>query len=119
MLRFNLNLILTKRNILHPRQFLIEQAGINHVTASNLLKGDAKLLRLTYVTKLCRALRCTPDELLEWVPAKGESALPENHPLTKLANRAEEEKLVEKMIDKVGSMSPDELRAMATAMQED
>ena len=119
MLKFNLNLILTKRNISSPRQFLIEQVGISHVTASNLLKGDAKLLRLSYISKLCRMLRCTPDDLLEWVPAKGEGALPENHPLAKLANRAEEEELVEKIMDKVASMSRNELRAMVAETQEE
>ncbi len=118
MLRFNLNVIFTKRNISHPRRFLMETIKVNHVTASNLLYGRTKSLHLSYVSRLCAALQCTPDELLEWVPEKG-GKLPERHPLKKLTNRQEEKMLVEQALEKVGVMSAEQLRAMVKERPEE
>lgn len=118
MLKFNLNVILAKQKIPYPRRFLLETVKINHVAATNLLKGSTKSLHLSYLSRLCVALQCTPNDLLEWIPDKSGVALPENHPLQKLANRAEEVKLVEKVLDKLGTMSADELRAMMETMAE-
>lgn len=118
MLRFNLSVIFTKRNVSHPRRFLMETIKVNHVTASNLLSGSTKSLHLSYVSRLCEVLQCTPDELLEWVPSKNDSVLPEKHPLNKLTNRQEEKLLMEQALKKVGQMSAEELRAMMEAVAE-
>ncbi|HOM63916.1 MAG TPA: helix-turn-helix transcriptional regulator [Dysgonamonadaceae bacterium] len=106
MLKINLDLIMTRRNIPNPRKFLIKQLKINHVTATKLLKGNSDLIRLSYINAICTELRCTPDELFEWEQQKDEMPLPENHPLQKLAKRKEEEAFWERIRD----MSPDELR---------
>jgi len=66
MLKINLDLIMTRRNIPNPRKFLIKQLKINHVTATKLLKGNSDLIRLSYINAICTELRCTPDELFEW-----------------------------------------------------
>ena len=48
------------------------------------MKGDMQTLKTHHMEKVCLALRCTPNDLLEWKPA--ESA-PTDHPLHALQRR--------------------------------
>jgi hypothetical protein len=40
------------------------------------------MIKLEHMELLCKALYCTPNDILVWVP--GDAVLPDNHPLTKL-----------------------------------
>lgn len=117
MLKINLHAAIVKQNIANPRQFLIRKAGINPETASNLLAGNVKAFRLSYMSALCKLLHCTPNDLLEWEISASADELPENHPLNELMNKQEEKRLVQAAMMKIAAMSADELRAMVEEKQ--
>lgn len=106
MLTFNLTPFFRMRGVSQPRQFLIG-LGINHVTARKLLKGEMTSLRLEHIEKICEALRCTPNDLLEWEPNKS-SPLDKEHPLHGLAPR----KNLDRLFDKIGRLSAAELEKL-------
>lgn len=106
MLQINLNILMRKRNIRNPRQFLIRRAGINHVMATKILKNEVELLRMSHLEAICRELRCTPNEVFDWKPQAHETPLPEHHPLLKLSGKEAEAAFLAKL----GNMSSDELR---------
>ncbi|HBG40736.1 MAG TPA: hypothetical protein DDZ96_14155 [Porphyromonadaceae bacterium] len=110
MLVFNLHPFLQIRGVTNPRRFLID-LGINHITAAKLLKGEMSSLRLEHVAKICQALRCTPNDLLEWVPDKN-ALLDAEHPLNKLASR----KNIGLLLEKLGSMSYEDLVKLLQGM---
>lgn len=110
MLKVNLNVLMAKRNVRHPRQFLIKRAGISPETASNLLQGKVKSFRLSYMSAICELLNCTPNDLLEWVPDGEGRELPNNHQLRKIMNKEEEKRLAQAAVEKIATMTVDELR---------
>jgi len=77
----NLKELLKARGIIKPYAYLIK-AGIPAFTASQMVNGTLKAIKLEYIELLCKALYCTPNDLLVWVP--GDAVLPDSHPLTKL-----------------------------------
>lgn len=81
MMQYNLKEILRARGVSKPNAFLIK-CGIAPFTASQMVTGKLKMIKLDHMERLCRALYCTPNDLLVWVP--GEAVLPDAHPLTKL-----------------------------------
>ena len=46
---------------------LAEKAGVNRGTLSNMAKGHTVTDRT--MTKICSALHCSPDDIMEFVPA--------------------------------------------------
>lgn len=106
MLKFNLHPFLKMRRVANPRRFLID-LNINHITAAKLLKGEMTSLRLEHIEKICLALRCTPNDLLEWTPDKN-SLTDSSHPINKIASR----KNVERLLDKFNTMSYEELERL-------
>ena len=81
MLKYNLKRLLQERSIKNPVTFLTN-AGFNRQTASRLASNRFAVLSAAYFEKLCVALKCTPNDLMDWVPDKNTSA--ENHPLASL-----------------------------------
>lgn len=77
----NLEELLKARGVIKPYAYLIK-AGIPAFTATQMVTGSLKAIKLEYMELLCRALYCTPNDLFVWVP--GDAVLPETHPLTKL-----------------------------------
>lgn len=49
---------------------LSNAVGISLANLSVLKSGRAKAIRFSTLSALCRALQCTPDELLEHAPDK-------------------------------------------------
>ncbi len=82
MLTLNLKHVLEARGINKPLPFLAE-AGIPYQTALTLVKKPVAMLRLAYIEKICRALHCTPNDLLEW-KAEDNDAIAQDHPLHEL-----------------------------------
>ena len=81
MMLYNLKEILKARGVTKPYAYLV-RAGIPAFSASQMITGKIKMIKLEHMELLCKALYCTPDDLLVWVP--GDSALPDTHPLAKL-----------------------------------
>ncbi|MDO5523874.1 MAG: helix-turn-helix transcriptional regulator [Bacteroidia bacterium] len=104
MISFNLLPMMTLRSISgSKRQFLIG-LGINHMSADKLLRGEMTALRLDQIEKICLALRCTPNDLLEWTPDSNR-VVDEAHPLHQLTQGENMENLLQKM----SKLSPKEL----------
>ena len=61
----NLNVMLAKRKMSVTE--LSEKVGITMANLSILKNGKAKAVRLETLENLCRALRCQPGDLLEFV----------------------------------------------------
>jgi DNA-binding Xre family transcriptional regulator len=82
MLKLNLKPILAARGISKPLSFLVE-AGLSYRTAHILLKYGVSAIKLSHLEKLCSALHCTPNDLMEWTDKTiGGNTIP--HPLQEL-----------------------------------
>ena len=106
MLKFNLHPFFKVRGVPNPRRFLID-LNINHISAAKLLKGEMTSLRLEHIEKICLALRCTPNDLLEWEPNKI-TRPDKDHPMYRLAQR----KNFDRLLEKIGNLSPEELERL-------
>lgn len=88
MLHFNLKPILAVRQIEKPYAFLVK-IGIAPQTAHKIMNDDTHVMRLDNLTLICKALYCEPNDLLQYRQDKNEP-IPENHPLTNLIQKAED-----------------------------
>ena len=93
MLTFNLSHLFKARDIPRPSQFLA-QMGFSPNTATKFKLGRANMLNLAHVEKLCIALKCTPNDLLEWTPSKDQPDTPD-HPLAPLRHRNKAAEIVQ------------------------
>jgi DNA-binding Xre family transcriptional regulator len=82
MLLLNLSPIFTARGIDRPHAFLVK-AGIHSSTANKILSGNTRVFRLDHIELLCKTLVCEPNDLVQWIPDKGEQ-LAATHPLHSL-----------------------------------
>lgn len=82
MLTFNFHRILQARAISRPHKFLISH-GISPSYATRLVKNCIRSIDVVNLEKLCLALNCTPNDLLQWTPPKDLDNA-DNHPLSAL-----------------------------------
>jgi DNA-binding Xre family transcriptional regulator len=87
MLYFNIKKVLRLRGVDEHYRFLVN-LGFVPSTAHNFLRSDVTLVRLEQIEKLCVALNCTPNDLLEWQPNQNQT-LAETHSMNKLKKRAD------------------------------
>ena len=83
MLKYNLNRMLTQRGISGTQIGFYVKAGFKKSTAGRWARGDFKEISMENLERLCLLFRCTPNDLMEWTPAKNTIA-DEAQPLTKL-----------------------------------
>ncbi len=62
----NIDVMLAKRKM--QSQELAEKIGITQANLSILKTGKAKALKLSTLEAICKALDCTPADLLEYKP---------------------------------------------------
>lgn len=86
MLYFNLRPVCSARGIENPLQFLIK-SGFTYHSAKLLLRSNYRQPRLDHIELLCKALVCTPNDILAWKPDT-DAAIPKEHPLHTLAPKA-------------------------------
>ena len=86
MLRYNLKRIFNQKGVLAPAAFL-KKAGFKKTTSARLARGSFKEISMENLEKLCLQLRCTPNDLMEWTPAK-QNDLDDGQPLAKLLSSA-------------------------------
>lgn len=68
MIRLRVERMIRLRGHLNPLQFLMSH-GYSYRNAYYILKEDGHTsVKLRQVENLCRLLRCTPNDLLEWQP---------------------------------------------------
>jgi DNA-binding Xre family transcriptional regulator len=82
MLKLNIQRILAGRAIDRPYTYIVKQ-GFSKNIAARLNTGKIKQVKLADIEKLCLLFQCTPNELLEWVPAEKENDV-ETQPLRDL-----------------------------------
>lgn len=62
----NIDVMLAKRKM--QSQELAEKIGITQANLSILKTGKAKALKLSTLEAICKALDCTPGDLIEYQP---------------------------------------------------
>jgi DNA-binding Xre family transcriptional regulator len=82
MLKLNLQRNFATLGISRPYTYLVRQ-GFSKNFSIRLSAGDIQRIDLAVIEKLCVLFRCTPNDLLEWVPAAGEQGI-ETSPLAAL-----------------------------------
>jgi len=82
MLSLNVTEICKTRQIERPYSFLVK-AGISPHTASDIVNGYSRAIRLDHIEKLCEILHCEPNDLLVYKP-ESTYKVAETHPLNKL-----------------------------------
>lgn len=83
MLRSRLFYLMDSKGIQNPQKYLINM-GFSPGVAFRFLHGKMEQPKLSQIEKLCERLKCTPNDLLEYVPSTGTDVLPEGHPLLSL-----------------------------------
>lgn len=67
MIRWRLRVLMAEKNI--TNQKLAELSGLHRVTISKLKKSDdLKQISGDTLNRLCSALECTPNDLMEFTP---------------------------------------------------
>ncbi len=64
-IRINLDVVLAKRKL--KLNDLSRMVGISVVNLSILKQGKGKAIRFTTLDAICKALKCQPGEILEYV----------------------------------------------------
>ncbi len=80
MLKYNFARVFRARGIERPFSFL-KKAGFSDNFSTKIKKNQVKRLELKEVEKLCVLLKCTPNDVLEWVPDT-HAEVEETHPLS-------------------------------------
>ncbi|MGQ1787464.1 MULTISPECIES: helix-turn-helix domain-containing protein [unclassified Saccharicrinis] len=82
MLRYNFKRVFRARGIEKVHAYL-RKAGFSDNFATKIKNNNAKRLELKDVERLCLALRCTPNDFMEWTPEPN-TEISENHPMNNL-----------------------------------
>ena len=69
MIVLNLDVMLAKRKMRSNE--LAEKIGLTQANLSILKTGKVKAIRLTTLDAICRALQCTPGDILEYREDEG------------------------------------------------
>lgn len=77
MIKLRINELCKEKGIRHPFTALTA-AGISVTKAKQYLSGKTNRLMVDDSETLCRLLRCTPNDLLEWTPDNQAEDYPEN-----------------------------------------
>jgi DNA-binding Xre family transcriptional regulator len=84
MLKYNIKSLLQARGITKPLAHLTK-AGITYQMAHMLVANKVAAIKPAVLEKLCTHLKCTPNDLMEWIPA--ENTRTQNHPLEPLIKK--------------------------------
>jgi DNA-binding Xre family transcriptional regulator len=103
MIVINVKQLCKLRGIKHPHVAL-KKAGISHYIASEYLSGKKSTFVTGHIEKLCKLLRCTPNDLFKWVPDQAADDYAEN-PLQAIRQQPTFD-----LEDKLKTMSLDEIK---------
>ncbi len=91
-----------------PSALLLSKFNINYRTATQLIEGKAKSIKLDNLFKLCEMLQCTPNDLLTISPQTA-TMLPPKHPLLGLLKT----NFAETPLDMIATFTPTDLDNIA------
>ena len=80
MLKLNLKRVLRLKGIDDASVYL-RKLGYHRTKAYNLINDKKSTIEFADLEYLCKALNCTPNDLLEWTPSKNDSDMPATHAL--------------------------------------
>jgi len=115
MLQFNIERIVLMRGHKNPMAYL-KSLGFTY-RVIRAMSGTPKTLKVEYINKLCVALRCTPNDLVEWVPSKS-IPLDGEHPLNKLV-RADNGALMRGVLEGIPSSKLDQALKLLKKLSEE
>ncbi|WP_320053420.1 helix-turn-helix transcriptional regulator [uncultured Acetobacteroides sp.] len=106
MIRYNLARIILLRGHSKPATFL-QQNGFGYHKSHRMLAGQTQIT-FQELFDLCKLLRCTPNDLMEWVPDQ-KHPLEADHPLQALHRNIANEEALQALLktiptDKVNQM---------------
>src|ERR1051325_8610901 len=79
MLRFNVKRVLTAKGVTHLSKHLREM-GFNRHKVAQMRSNERKHITVADLGKLCYKLRCTPNDLFQWL-SNDKQPLDPTHPL--------------------------------------
>lgn len=88
MLYYKFERIFNARRIFKPFSYL-QKAGFSGNFASRIKNERVSRLELKQLERLCLLLRCTPNDLMEWIPEEN-TDFEKNHPLNDLRKRTDQ-----------------------------
>lgn len=80
MISLNLHRIMLQKGITRSYTYL-RHLGITHFVATKYIAGSYKSMKFKDIEKMCIAMHCTPNDLLEWRKTENDIDLPLTHPL--------------------------------------
>ncbi len=86
MIRFRIRELMEERGMKKPRIKPFVQRGISFDIMKRYLNGTKEDMGRDHMEIFCSVLRCTPNDLHEWVPDPN-NPLDEHHPLHQLKPR--------------------------------
>lgn len=89
MLYINVKRVLRLRGVENHYKYLMD-IGFPPATAKKFLSNQVFRITFENIERFCLALNCTPNDLLEWLPANNQ-ANPETQALIKLKRDREED----------------------------
>ncbi|MCV9388249.1 helix-turn-helix domain-containing protein [Reichenbachiella ulvae] len=92
MLKLKIDHVAQLRGIRRTYSYLTK-LGMSHGIAQRLSSGNVKNIHLKHLENLCKTLRCTPNDILDW---QGED-LDREHPLLELRKDPKALKSLEKL----------------------
>jgi DNA-binding Xre family transcriptional regulator len=85
MLQYNFDRVFNVRGIERPFTFL-RKAGFSEQFASRIKNNRVRRLNMAELERICLLLRCTPNDLMEWIP-ENNSEVSDKHPINKLVRK--------------------------------
>lgn len=82
MLNYNFDRIFKARGIERPFTYL-RKAGFSDNFATRVRNNRVKRLNLEVMERLCIALHCTPNDLMEWIPDNRQT-VGKDHPINSI-----------------------------------
>lgn len=114
MLIYRFDRIFKARGIAHPFTYL-RNAGFSDTLASRIKNNKVKRLGMIHLEKLCILLKCTPNDVVAWVP-DSKTDIEADHPLNSLRQTDTEIDLVKTInsiplgkLEKIEQLIKDEL----------
>lgn len=99
---------LRKQTITHA---YLRREGFSHWVSHQLTNSKNKNLKFHDLERLCILFKCTPNDLLEWVPNNQADETNSEHPLAPL-------KKEKNMADDIGNLSYAQLKELAKIIRE-
>ena len=88
MIKYDFDRIIKARGIERPFTYL-RNAGFNDHMATRIKNNRVIRLDIKHLERLCILLRCTPNDLMVWIPEKGDQ-IDEKHPMNVIRKSEDE-----------------------------